>query len=87
MGYPLGRIVMENMRTDPANLILGQRVNTWTSILVFLLGVWLWHWFGKQGRRPSRAGGRANRRPVDEVQTGHGRPSPRKRPRGDEADP
>ena len=38
MGYPVGRIVIENMRSDSANLILGQRVNTWVSILVFLLG-------------------------------------------------
>jgi prolipoprotein diacylglyceryl transferase len=49
MGYPIGRIVIENMRTDAANHILGQRVNTWVSILVFLLGLWLW-W--KLGRRP-----------------------------------
>ena len=40
-GYPLGRIVFEKMRTDDANVILGQRVNVWTSILVFLLGVFL----------------------------------------------
>ncbi|MDC5695885.1 prolipoprotein diacylglyceryl transferase [Intrasporangium calvum] len=48
MGYPVGRIVVENMRTDPATHILGQRVNTWTSILVFLLGAWLWWWFDKR---------------------------------------
>ena len=47
MGYPVGRIVIENMRTDSANLILGQRVNTWVSILVFLLGVVLWRRFGR----------------------------------------
>ena len=38
-GYPLGRIVFEKMRTDDANVIFGQRINVWTSILVFLLGV------------------------------------------------
>ncbi|MDV3221668.1 MAG: prolipoprotein diacylglyceryl transferase [Intrasporangium sp.] len=48
MGYPLGRIIVENMRTDPATHILGQRVNTWTSILVFLVGLWLWRWFAKR---------------------------------------
>lgn len=47
MGYPVGRIVIENMRTDAANHILGQRVNTWVSILVFLLGLWLWFRFGR----------------------------------------
>jgi prolipoprotein diacylglyceryl transferase len=41
-GYPIGRFVIENMRSDDANYILGQRVNTWVSILVFLLGVVLW---------------------------------------------
>ena len=35
MGYPLGRIFIEKMRTDTAELILGQRLNVWTSILVF----------------------------------------------------
>ena len=39
MGYPVGRIVVEKMRTDEAHLILGQRVNVWTSIIVFLLGL------------------------------------------------
>lgn len=38
-GYPIGRLVIELMRTDEATIILGQRINVWTSILVFLLGV------------------------------------------------
>ncbi|WP_404347891.1 prolipoprotein diacylglyceryl transferase [Phycicoccus jejuensis] len=51
-GYPVGRIVVEKMRTDEAELILGQRLNVWTSVLVFLLGVWIvWH----TGRRARRA--------------------------------
>jgi prolipoprotein diacylglyceryl transferase len=48
MGYPVGRIVIENMRTDAANHILGQRVNTWVSILVFLLGLALWFWYKRR---------------------------------------
>ena len=48
MGYPIGRIIVENMRTDPATHVLGQRINTWTSILVFLLGVWLWFFFSRR---------------------------------------
>lgn len=47
MGYPIGRIVIENMRSDSANYILGQRVNTWVSILVFLFGVWMWFRFAR----------------------------------------
>lgn len=50
MGYPVGRIVIENMRSDSANHILGQRVNTWVSILVFLLGLYLWRRFGRMSQ-------------------------------------
>lgn len=50
MGYPLGRIVVEKMRTDPAELILGQRLNVWTSIAVFLLGVWIYVHCGRRAR-------------------------------------
>ena len=58
MGYPIGRIVIENMRTDEATHILGQRVNTWTSILVFLLGLWLWlHFRRRAGRLETSAEG------------------------------
>lgn len=35
-GYTAGRFWIELMRTDPANEILGQRVNVWVSVLVFL---------------------------------------------------
>ncbi|MFV0462353.1 MAG: prolipoprotein diacylglyceryl transferase [Nostocoides sp.] len=43
-GYPLGRIVIENLRSDFANHILGLRVNVWTSMAMFVLGAWLfWH--------------------------------------------
>ncbi len=38
-GYPTFRIVLEKMRTDEATIILGQRLNVWTSIAVFALGV------------------------------------------------
>jgi prolipoprotein diacylglyceryl transferase len=43
-GYPVGRIVLELMRTDEATLILGQRINVWTSVLVFALGVAIIAW-------------------------------------------
>lgn len=42
MGYTIERLIVEKMRTDPANVILGQRLNVWTSILVFLLGLALY---------------------------------------------
>lgn len=48
MLYPVGRIVFELMRTDPANHILGQRVNVWVSILVFLAGLLAFLWCGRR---------------------------------------
>ena len=39
MGYTSGRVWIEMLRTDDANHILGLRLNVWTSIVVFLLGL------------------------------------------------
>lgn len=39
MLYPVGRLIVELMRSDFANRILGLRVNVWVSVLVFLLGL------------------------------------------------
>jgi prolipoprotein diacylglyceryl transferase len=50
-GYPVGRIIIEKMRTDQAELILGQRLNVWTSIGVFVLGVWIYWYTGRRARR------------------------------------
>jgi prolipoprotein diacylglyceryl transferase len=50
-GYPVGRIVIERMRTDEAELVLGQRLNVWTCIVVFLLGVWIYWFTGRRARR------------------------------------
>ncbi|MGB7820229.1 MAG: prolipoprotein diacylglyceryl transferase [Ornithinibacter sp.] len=50
-GYPLGRIVIETMRTDEAEMILGQRLNVWTSVVVFFLGVWIYWYTGRRARR------------------------------------
>ena len=46
-GYPLGRVFFELMRSDTANHIFGVRVNVWTSILVFCLGLYLF-WAGRR---------------------------------------
>ncbi|GAB3115834.1 prolipoprotein diacylglyceryl transferase [Janibacter alkaliphilus] len=54
-GYPLGRVVVELMRSDPANTILGLRVNVWTCLVVFLLGVAVYRWAGRR-ERASRTG-------------------------------
>lgn len=60
MGYPIGRIVIENMRSDDATHILGQRVNTWTSILVFLIGLGLWFFFRRRAERAAAIGAPAD---------------------------
>ncbi|MEO5608376.1 MAG: prolipoprotein diacylglyceryl transferase [Ornithinibacter sp.] len=54
-GYPIGRIVIEKMRTDRAELIWGQRLNVWTSIVVFCLGVWIFWYAGRRARRTEQA--------------------------------
>ncbi|WP_193315240.1 prolipoprotein diacylglyceryl transferase [Nostocoides sp. F2B08] len=46
-GYPVGRIVLELMRTDDATIILGQRINVWTSLVVFLVGITIVVWAGR----------------------------------------
>jgi prolipoprotein diacylglyceryl transferase len=38
-GYPLGRVVMEFLRSDEANHILGLRVNVLSCLVVVILGV------------------------------------------------
>jgi prolipoprotein diacylglyceryl transferase len=38
-GYALGRLWVEALRIDPANRILGRRLNTWTSLLVLAAAV------------------------------------------------
>lgn len=50
-GYPVGRIVIESIRTDAANTILGLRVNIWTSVVVFVLGVVLYITLGRRAAR------------------------------------
>jgi prolipoprotein diacylglyceryl transferase len=46
MGYTLGRVWIEALRTDHANHILGLRLNIWTSIIVFALATL---WFVQHG--------------------------------------
>jgi hypothetical protein len=46
MGYTLGRVWIEALRTDHANHILGLRLNIWTSIIVFVLAL---AWFLRHG--------------------------------------
>lgn len=48
-GYSLGRFFIESIRIDPAQAIAGLRLNQWTSILIFGLGLFL---FWRLQRKP-----------------------------------
>lgn len=52
-GYPLGRVIIETMRTDAANTVLGLRVNIWTSIIVFALGLVIYAVCGRRRAKGS----------------------------------
>lgn len=49
-GYTLGRFWIELMRDDAATMILGQRVNTWVSAIVFLISVGVFVWLQRRNR-------------------------------------
>ncbi|MCW2495395.1 prolipoprotein diacylglyceryl transferase [Jatrophihabitans sp.] len=69
MGYTLGRIWIEALRSDPANHILGLRLNIWTCIIVFLIGaIWFVRHGGFQAERELTpyTGERAGSEPADE---------------------
>jgi prolipoprotein diacylglyceryl transferase len=51
--YSFGRFWIELIRVDPANHILGLRVNTWVSGLVCIAGL-VWFWLSQRRRPPSR---------------------------------
>ncbi|GAA2984051.1 prolipoprotein diacylglyceryl transferase [Actinokineospora diospyrosa] len=50
-GYTLGRGLIEMMRTDPATMVLGLRINVWTSILLFLGALVYFVLAGRRGPR------------------------------------
>jgi prolipoprotein diacylglyceryl transferase len=54
MGYTLGRFFIEILRTDPAQLVLGQRINVWVALAVFVLGLVLYLRRGRVGQLPQR---------------------------------
>jgi prolipoprotein diacylglyceryl transferase len=63
MGYTLGRVWIEALRSDHANHILGLRLNIWTSILVFLAGL---VWFVRHGGFAAEREATPYTRPRDE---------------------
>ncbi len=51
MGYTLGRVWIEMLRIDAASIVLGLRLNVWTSIVVFAFGAGWWWYLGRRHRR------------------------------------
>ena len=52
--YSFGRFWIELVRVDPANHILGLRVNTWVSGLVFIAGI-VWFYLSQRRAKPKKA--------------------------------
>ena len=73
MLYTLGRGVIEMMRTDAANHILGLRLNVWTSALVFAGSAFAFWRLGVRGREAGADVGKINGEPGST--TGHAAPS------------
>lgn len=51
--YSFGRFWIELVRIDPANHILGLRVNTWVSGLVFVAGI-VWFYLSQRRGKPKK---------------------------------
>jgi prolipoprotein diacylglyceryl transferase len=74
--YTFGRTFEELLRVDPSHHVLGQRLNFWVSIGVFLVatGFFVW-WQFVRGRPPGRRRRRADpRRPAMAIPKGRVRP-------------
>lgn len=65
--YCLGRFFVEQMRTDTAEIVLGQRLNVWTAILVGLAGLVMF--FVRKGPRETSAYV-DGREPIEDVADG-----------------
>ena len=62
LGYFVARLGLEMLRSDPASLVLGVRINIWTSLLGIVVGGWF-AWTGRrQGDEP------ADGRPYDRTE-------------------
>lgn len=61
MAYTAGRVWIEALRVDPANYVLGMRLNIWTSILVFAAA--LAYFVLRRGPRETVVQGKAETKP------------------------
>jgi prolipoprotein diacylglyceryl transferase len=58
MLYTVGRGVIEMLRTDHGNHVLGLRLNVWTSVIVFAGAAFAFWRFGVRGRRADEESGK-----------------------------
>ncbi|MEY4971523.1 MAG: hypothetical protein RLZZ404_449 [Actinomycetota bacterium] len=58
--YSLGRLITENLRIDPSDLILGLRTNVWSAILGVLVGALIIYWQKRQHPGPEASVYKAN---------------------------
>lgn len=68
-GYAFGRFWIELMRSDPATMIFGVRVNVWMMSLLFLFGVVYFVLAGRRGPREDPTTFRGYLPPTDEAST------------------
>ncbi|WP_286204692.1 prolipoprotein diacylglyceryl transferase [Corynebacterium afermentans] len=67
-GYTLGRFFIEFMRRDEANLILGLRVNTWVSAILFIVAVVIFFMLRNGRETPEEVDPEYNRAPTADSQ-------------------
>jgi prolipoprotein diacylglyceryl transferase len=67
MLYTLGRGVIEMMRTDTANHVLGLRLNVWTSVVVFAGAAFMYWRFGRRQKGAAQEMGRTIDPATDEA--------------------
>jgi len=75
--YTFGRFWLENLRIDPAHLVLGLRVNAWVSLLACVGATVGFVWLGRHGRvdpgrYPDRVATGAAPEPTSDAGTGAG---------------
>ncbi len=54
MLYTAGRLVIETLRIDESNIVLGRRLNEWTSVLVFVAAAVGYFMSSRRNRQPSQ---------------------------------
>ncbi|MEJ7583239.1 MAG: prolipoprotein diacylglyceryl transferase family protein, partial [Acidimicrobiales bacterium] len=56
LGYAVGRLWVEELRIDPASLVLGVRVNLWVSGLTIVSALAVLIWRRRRARRDGEVG-------------------------------